>query len=151
MADVVIACDHAAFDFKIQLKEYLIRKGMDVVDVGTHVPERCDYPDFASKACAKIQNGEAKWGLLLCGTGIGMSMSANRCTGIRAAVVSDTFSAAATRAHNNANVLCLGARVVGFGLAENIIDAWCGASFEGGRHQGRIDKMMSINKGKSYE
>ena len=146
MANVVIACDHAAFDFKIHLKEYLISKGIDVLDVGTHRPERCDYPDLAAAACDKIQEGEADWGLLLCGTGIGMSMSANRCTGIRAAVVSDSFSAAATRQHNNANVLCLGARVVGFGLAQQIIDAWCGASFEGGRHQARIDKIMSINK-----
>jgi ribose 5-phosphate isomerase B len=146
MADVVIACDHAAFDFKNQIKEHLIHKGLDVLDVGTHRQERCDYPDFAAVACAKIHTGEATWGLLLCGTGVGMSMSANRCTGIRAAVVSDSFSAAATRQHNNANVLCLGSRVVGMGLALQIIDAWCGASFEGGRHQARIDKMMNLNE-----
>ncbi len=144
MYDVVLACDHAAFDFKIEIKEYLQSKDLRILDVGTHDTNRCDYPDFAVSACAQIQSGAASWGLLVCGTGIGMSMAANRCHGIRAAVVSDCFSAAATKQHNNANVLCLGARVVGIGLAKKIIDAWCSASFEGGRHQGRIDKMMNI-------
>jgi len=145
MYDVVLACDHAALDLKNSLKDYLMEKGLNVLDVGTHDSNRCDYPDFAVLACRHIQSHEAKWGLLVCGTGIGMSMSANRCSGIRAAVVSDCFSAAATRQHNDANVLCLGARVVGLGLARRIIDAWCSATFEGGRHQGRIDKMMNIS------
>ena len=144
MYDVVVACDHAAFARKNQLKEYLQSKGLRVLDVGTHDEERCDYPDFAVAACTSIQQGQATWGLLVCGTGIGMSMAANRCTGIRAAVVSDCFSAVATRQHNDANVLCLGSRVVGVGLAKQILDAWCSASFEGGRHQARIEKMMDI-------
>jgi len=144
MYDVVLACDHAAFDFKIELKEYLQSKDLRILDVGTHDTNRCDYPDFAVAACSQIQSGTASWGLLVCGTGIGMSMAANRCNGIRAAVVSDCFSAAATKQHNDANVLCLGARVVGIGLAKKIIDAWCSASFEGGRHQARIEKMMNI-------
>ena len=143
---VVIGCDHAAFTLKQELGAYLQTKGFLVLDVGTHSEERCDYPDFAEAACSHVQSGEASWGLLVCGTGIGMSMAANRCTGIRAAVVSDSFSARATRQHNDANILCLGSRVVGVGLAQEILDAWCSASFEGGRHQERITKMMNINQ-----
>ena len=144
---IVIGSDHAAFELKSALGMYLEQKGFVLLDVGTHSSDRCDYPDFAVSACARIQNGTASWGLLVCGTGIGMSMAANRCFGIRAAVVSDTFSARATRQHNNSNVLCLGSRVVGIGLAQEILDAWCDASFEGGRHQERIEKMMNINQG----
>ena len=148
MYDVVIACDHAAFEFKTILKEYLQTKGHSVIDVGTFQAERCDYPDFAKEACAKIVKQEARWGLLVCGTGIGMSMCANKVDGIRAAVVSDVFSAAATRSHNNANVLCLGSRVVGLGLAQTILDAWCSASFEGGRHQNRVNMYNDLGSDK---
>ena len=143
---VVIGCDHAAFALKQELGAYLKQRGFILLDVGTHSEDRCDYPDFAQAACGHIQRGEASWGLLVCGTGIGMSMAANRCAGIRAAVVSDPFSARATRQHNDANVLCMGSRVVGLGLAQEILDAWCSASFEGGRHQERITKMMNINQ-----
>ena len=149
MKRVAIGCDHAAFEFKQVLKEHLTKQGYDVIDVGVDEAVRCDYPDYAAKVCTAIQNGVVSWGLLLCGTGIGMSMAANKCSNIRAAVVSDCFSAAATRQHNNANVLCLGARVVGIGLAKQILDSWCASSFEGGRHQKRIDKMMSISRGES--
>lgn len=147
MSVVVIGCDHAAFSLKGILKEHLIERGYKVLDVGVHEEVRCDYPDYAKKVCTHIQNGDAEWGILLCGTGIGMSMSANRFPKIRAAVVSDCFCAAATRLHNNANVLCMGSRVVGVGLAKQILDSWCQTSFEGGRHQGRIDKMMNIHSG----
>lgn len=138
---VVVASDHAGFVLKNSLKEYLQEKGIQVVDLGPEQPERCDYPDYAKMVCVEVLAGKASWGLLCCGTGIGMSISANRHKGIRAAVVSDCFSAMATRQHNDANVLCLGERVVGVGLAQQIVDAWIEASFEGGRHQLRIDKI----------
>ena len=149
MEQVAIGCDHAAFDFKQVLKQHLVEHGYSVIDVGVDEAVRCDYPDYAAKVCNTIQSGNAKWGLLLCGTGIGMSMSANKFPNIRAAVVSDCFSAAATRQHNDANVLCMGSRVVGIGLAKRILDSWCNSSFEGGRHQARIDKMMNMHRGDS--
>ena len=145
MSNVVIGCDHAALDLKNVLKEHLVERGYNVKDVGIHEAVRCDYPDYAKAVCRQVQNGNAQWGLLVCGTGIGMSMTANRFPNIRAAVVSDCFSAKATRQHNDANVLCLGSRVVGVGLAKEILDSWCQASFEGGRHQARIDKMMNVH------
>ena len=147
MKRVGIGCDHAAFDLKQIVKQHLIERGYTVVDVGVDEAVRCDYPDYAAKLCAEIQSKAVSWGILLCGTGIGMSMAANKFPEIRAAVVSDCFSAAATRQHNDANVLCLGSRVVGIGLAKQIVDSWCGSTFEGGRHQARIDKMMNIVRG----
>jgi len=144
--NVVVASDHAGFALKTSLLEYLEAKGLKVLDVGVDQAERCDYPDYASKACRLIQEKTADWGLLVCGSGVGMSMCANKHKGIRAAVVSDVFSASGTRAHNDANVLCLGERVVGVGLAKKIIDAWLQSPFEGGRHQLRIDKMMKIEE-----
>ena len=138
-----IASDHAGFTLKSALVEHLQSSGVTVEDFGPVEANRCDYPDFAHKVCEAIQQNTIQAGVLVCGTGIGMSMTANKHVGIRAAVVSDVFSARATKQHNNANVLCLGERVVGIGLAQEILDAWLGATFEGGRHQGRIDKMMS--------
>ena len=138
-----VASDHAGFKLKAALVEYLQSSGVTVEDFGPVEANRCDYPDFAHKVCEAIQQNTIQAGVLVCGTGIGMSMTANKHVGIRAAVVSDVFSARATKQHNNANVLCLGERVVGIGLAQEIVDAWLGATFEGGRHQGRIDKMMS--------
>ena len=120
---VAVGSDHAGYHLKEQVKLYLKDKGYDVIDFGPEQPERCDYPDFAVPLCSSIQKDSASWGVLVCGTGIGMSMTANKMKGIRAAVVSDPFSASATRAHNNANVLCLGERVVGVGLAQAILDA----------------------------
>ena len=143
---VAVGSDHAGYHLKEQVKLYLKDKGYDVIDCGPEQPERCDYPDFAVQLCSSIQKDSASWGVLVCGTGIGMSMTANKMKGIRAAVVSDPFSASATRAHNNANVLCLGERVVGVGLAQAILDAWCSTEFEGGRHQARIDKMMNVEE-----
>ena len=143
---LVLASDHAGFSLKQELISFLQSKdGVLVQDLGPHSPERCDYPDFAHRLCQAIQNEEATLGILVCGTGIGMSMTANKHAGIRAAVVSDVFSAKATRLHNDANVLCLGERVVGVGLAQEIVDAFISTSFEGGRHQARIDKMMSYD------
>jgi ribose 5-phosphate isomerase B len=138
-----IASDHAGYALKSSLVDFLQSRDVLVRDYGPVEPIRCDYPDFAHTVCAAIQNDEIMAGILVCGTGIGMSMTANKHTGIRAAVVSDVFSARATKQHNNANVLCLGERVVGQGLAQEIVMAWLEATFEGGRHQNRIDKMMS--------
>ena len=138
-----IASDHAGFSLKRALIAHLESNGFAVQDFGPVEAIRCDYPDYAHKVCEVVQRGFVQAGVLICGTGIGMSMTANKHAGIRAAVVSDVFSARATKQHNDANILCLGERVVGVGLAQDILDAWLFATFEGGRHQGRIDKMMS--------
>ncbi len=140
----VVGSDHAGYDLKLVLVEHLRSRGHDVHDVGTHSLESCDYPDFAAAVGRALQAGDADQGLLVCGTGVGMSIAANKLAGVRAAVVSDTFSAHATRQHNDANVLCLGQRVVGQGLALDILDAWLAADFEGGRHQRRVDKIDAL-------
>lgn len=140
---LAIASDHGGFILKRTLSTYLEAKGISISDFGVSEPVRCDYPDYAHKVCQAIQHGHVTAGILVCGTGVGMSMTANKHQGIRAAVVSDVFSAQATKQHNNANVLCLGERVVGAGLAQAIVDAWLESEFEGGRHQTRIDKLMS--------
>ncbi|MBQ5892941.1 MAG: ribose 5-phosphate isomerase B, partial [Clostridia bacterium] len=115
-----------------------------ILDVGTDSPDSCDYPVFAKRVCENIQNGVCELGILICGTGIGMSMAANKHRGIRAAVCSDTFSARATRQHNNANVLCFGERVVGYGMACELVDAFLDTPFEGGKHQRRVDMLTAI-------
>ncbi len=140
---VGIASDHAGFSLKSELVAHLESNGIAIQDFGPAEATRCDYPDFAHKVCEALQQNTIQAGVLVCGTGIGMSITANKHVGIRAAVVSDVFSARATKQHNNANILCLGERVVGVGLAQEIVQAWMTATFEGGRHQGRIDKMMS--------
>lgn len=136
---VAIGSDHGGFHYKENIIEYLKSNNIDYVDVGTYSDESCDYPVFAHKVTDMITSGDANRGILVCGTGIGMSISANKVKGIRAALCSDTFSAKATRAHNNSNVLCLGERVIGIQLALDIVDIWLHSEFEGGRHQRRID------------
>ena len=142
---IVVGSDHAGLRLKKQLVEHLKSRGLQPEDLGTHTSDSCDYPDFAAAVAQAVAAGEADWGLLCCGTGIGMSMAANKVPGVRAAVVSDAFSAAATRHHNNANVLCLGERVVGTGLAITIVEAWLSADFEGGRHQRRVSKIDALH------
>lgn len=133
-----LASDHAGFTLKTALAQHLARQGHDIADHGTYSQQSCDYPEFAVKLCeAVVASGE--WGILVCGTGVGMSMVANRMPGIRAALCTCEFQARATRQHNNANVLCLGERVIGSELAFSIVDAFLAAEFEGGRHQRRID------------
>ena len=139
-----IGCDHAAYHLKLKLIPYLEEKGYEILDVGTDSPDSCDYPVFAKRVCENIQNGVCELGILICGTGIGMSMAANKHRGIRAAVCSDTFSARATRQHNNANVLCFGERVVGYGMACELVDAFLDTPFEGGKHQRRVDMLTAI-------
>lgn len=142
---IAIGSDHAAADLRGIVKKYLEDKGLQYIDCGTD-ESPSDYPVIAKAVCAKIQSGEADTGILLCGTGIGMCMTANKCKGIRAAVCTESYSARFTRLHNDANVLCMGARVVGSGLAAEILDAFLGTQFEGGRHQRRVDMMMELEK-----
>ena len=141
---VIIGCDHAGYNLKLQVLEHLKEKGVEYVDVGTNSPESCHYPEIAHAVCTKVQAGEAPVGILICGTGIGMSMAANKHLGIRAACCSDTFSARLTREHNDANVLCFGERVIGAGLAMDLVDAFLDAEFMGGKHATRVDMFMAF-------
>ncbi|MEI6092931.1 MAG: ribose 5-phosphate isomerase B [bacterium] len=142
---IFIASDHAGFDLKVVVIGHLKSKGYDVVDSGTNdASSSVDYPDYAKKIAKEVHSSKGTLGILLCGTGLGMSIAANKVKGIRAVSVSDTFSARMSRMHNNSNVLCLGSRVVGNGLALDIVDAWLNAEFEGGRHAGRVDKISKI-------
>lgn len=141
---IYIGCDHAGYDLKKAVMSYLEQNEIKYNDLGCN-GERCDYPDIASKVCEKVlENKDENLGILICGTGIGMSMAANKFKGIRAAVCSDEYSAKYTRMHNDANVLCMGARVIGSGLACEIADMFLNTGFEGGRHQTRIDKISEI-------
>ena len=136
---IIIGSDHAGYSLKLVVAKYLTEKGYTCIDVGTDSADSCHYPEFAHKLCVKLQNGDAPLGILVCGTGIGMSMAANKHRGIRAAACSDIFSARYTRLHNDANVLCIGERVVGAGLAIELVDAFVETEFEGGKHKTRID------------
>ena len=142
----VLACDHAGYPLKEELKEIFTKEGYEVIDCGTDSLASVDYPAYATKLCETITRKEAKLGILVCGTGIGMSMAANKHAGIRAACCSDTFSARMTRMHNDANVLCMGARVVGAGLAADIAKLFLETEFEGGRHQRRVDLVNALDK-----
>jgi ribose 5-phosphate isomerase B len=141
---IVAASDHAGLALKAQLVEALRARGHEITDLGTHDGKSVDYPDYAALLGQKVAGGEAAWGLLVCGTGVGMSIAANKVPGVRAAVVSEPFSARMARQHNDANVLCLGERVVGGGLALEILHAWLESTFEGGRHQRRVDKIGAL-------
>lgn len=144
---IVVGADHGGIELKNLVKKHLEAKGYEVIDVGTHTTDSCDFPIYAHKLCKKIQEGEAPLGILVCGTGIGMSMAANKHRGIRAACCSDTFSARLTRLHNNANVLCFGGRVVGAGLALDLVDNFVETEFEGDRHIRRISLFEKIEDG----
>ena len=141
---VVIGSDHGGFEFKQTLAAYLKEKGFDVTDVGCYDTNSVDYPDIAEKACKLVTSGEASWGVLVCGTGIGISIAANKISGIRCALVSNEYSAEMTKRHNNANMLAFGGRVTGPDLAKNILNAYINAEFEGGRHQNRVDKITAL-------
>ncbi|RLB47442.1 MAG: ribose 5-phosphate isomerase B [Deltaproteobacteria bacterium] len=138
---IAVGSDHAGLNLKRAVVKALGERGHEVLDLGTDSAESVDYPDFAHAVAAKVVSGDAPLGVLICGSGIGMSLSANRHPGVRAVVCSDTFSARMARMHNDANVLCMGERVVGEGLALDILDAFLGASFEGGRHARRVGKI----------
>ena len=141
---IALASDHGGFALKEEMKKHLDSRGIAYKDFGCDSPASCDYPDMAKLACDAVVSGECEKAVLFCGTGIGMSMAANKVKGIRACACSDAFSAKFTRLHNNANVLCLGGRVVGAGLAAELIDLFLDTPFEGGRHQNRIDKVMAL-------
>lgn len=143
---IVIGCDHGGFVLKGQLIRHLEARGITAVDVGTYSADSCNYPDVADALCKRIQSGEFELGILVCGTGIGMSIAANKHSGIRAAACENTFSARMTRMHNNANVLCLGERVVGAGLAADMVDLFVDTDFEGGRHSVRVEMLNSLDK-----
>ena len=141
---LAIGSDHAGLELKAELVEYLRSLGHEVKDHGTHDSASIDYPDYAAKVARSVAKGDSELGFLICGSGQGMCMAANKIRGVRAAVCSDTFSAHAVREHNNANVLCLGQRVVGPGLALEIADTFLKAEFEGGRHARRVGKIMDL-------
>lgn len=144
---IAIGNDHVAVDMKNHIKGYLEAKGHEVIDFGAYTHERTDYPIYGKKVADAIVSKECELGILICGTGIGISMAANKVKGIRAAVCSEAYSAALTRCHNNANIIAFGARVVGTATAETIVDAFLNAEYEGGRHQNRIDMITAIEEG----
>ncbi len=139
--DVLLGADHAGFDLKAQLGRYLSERGFAWADAGTFGPEAVDYPDLAFQVAEAVKAGRAKRGILICGTGVGMAMAANRIPGIRAALCNEVFTAKMARAHNDANILTLGSRVVGIGLAKMIVDTFLETPFERGRHLRRIRKL----------
>ena len=141
---IALGCDHGGFEHKNAILEHLKNNGFEVVDFGIYENVSVDYPDIATKVCQSIQKKECELGILVCGTGIGMSLAANKFKGIRAAALSEHFSAKYTRLHNNSNVLCLGGRVIGVGTALELVDLFVNTEFEGGRHQTRIDKISEI-------
>ena len=139
--DIVVVSDHAGYELKESVKEYLTSLGHNVIDCGTNSKDSVDYPDFADAAAKKIVNGEAERGVFICGTGIGISIAANRHKGIRAALCSDIYSTRLSRQHNNANVLAMGANIVALPLANEMINVWLSEGFEGGRHERRVCKL----------
>ena len=141
-----IGADHAGVEIKAFVKDLFEQKGHEVIDMGPFSKDRVDYPDFASKVCKKVLDDVGSFGILICGSGLGMSMAANKFDGIRAALCHNEYSARMARKHNDANVLCLGERVSGQGMIEAIIKAWDKATFEGGRHKERVEKINTLGK-----
>ena len=141
---ISLACDHGALNLKQKVRQHLEAQGHTVVDFGTNTPDSCDYADFGIPAAKAVASGECDRGIVLCTTGIGMSMSANKVKGIRCALLSDLMSARLTRQHNDANVMAMGAAVVGEMLALEIVDVFMTTEFQGGRHQRRVDKIMAL-------
>lgn len=142
---VAIGCDHGGIELKEAVIGTLKGLNLQVEDMGTHDRNSCDYPDFAQQVAEAVVSGECQQGILICGTGIGMSMAANKVPGIRAALCNEVFSAKMARAHNDANILCLGARVVGAGVAQEIVTAYFTGAFEGGRHTRRVEKIGALD------
>ncbi len=143
---IVIGCDHGGFELKQDLIEYLQSIGKEVKDCGTYSTDSVDYPDIAEKTCKELLSGNYEFGILICGTGIGISMAANKIDGIRCALVGTEYAAEMTKRHNNANVLAFGGRVTGSELAKSILKAYMNAEYEGGRHQARIEKIHALER-----
>jgi ribose 5-phosphate isomerase B len=145
---IALGADHAGFALKEHVKSLLVASGETVDDLGTHDESSCDYPDFAHRVAQGVASGRYRLGILICGTGLGMSCAANRHQGIRAAACTEAYAARMARQHNDANVLCMGSRIVGPGVAEDILRAFLAARFEAGRHQRRVDKIeLEPNQG----
>ena len=138
---IAIGCDHAAYTFKEDIKAYLTEKGHTLIDKGCYSAERADYPDHGIAVGEAVASGEAERGVVICGSGIGISIAANKVKGVRCALCSEPLSARLSRNHNDANVLAMGARLIGLEMGKAIVDEWLVAEFEGGRHCGRIDKI----------
>lgn len=143
---LVIASDHGGLELKDAIKDLLKSRGMDIEDLGTISPESVDYPDFGEKVARAVSRGEAEQGILICGTGIGMSIVANKFPGVRAALVTDDFTAQMSREHNDANVLVMGGRVLSADQAQKMVAIWLDTEYEGGRHQRRLDKIAQIEQ-----
>ena len=143
---IALACDHGGLQLKLAVKRHLEELGHQVADFGTHTAESCDYPDYAAEAARAVADGRCQMGIVICTTGIGVSMAANKIHGVRCALVSDLMSARLTRQHNDANMMALGAGVVGEKLALELTDAFLSASFEGGRHARRVAKLMALEQ-----
>jgi ribose 5-phosphate isomerase B len=146
-----LASDHGGFELKEEIKKHLIKKGYDIIDMGVNDTQSVDYPDYGKRAALMVADKEADRGIIICGTGIGISIAANKVKGIRCALCTNEYMAKMSRMHNNANMLALGGRVVGRGLALDIVDAWFSAEFEGGRHENRINKIRDIENSKDEE
>lgn len=145
---IAIGSDHAGYLLKEKIKDFLLSKGYQVVDVGTNSTESTDYPIFAREVALAVQRGEVQQGILICGTGIGMCITANKFKGVYAALCTNEYMARVSRQHNNANILCLGGRVLGDVLAISIVEAWLSADFEGGRHERRVNLIKSVEDSK---
>ncbi len=143
---IAMGNDHTALEMKRELKEYLEQAGYTVLDYGTHTAERCDYPVYGEAVANAIVAGEADCGVLICGTGVGISLAANKVRGIRACVCSEPYTARLSKQHNNSNIIAFGARVIGIETAKMILDEWLNASYEGGRHQKRLDLIAAIEE-----
>ena len=143
---IAIGCDHGGLEHKNAIVEHLKERGFEVIDFGIYEQKSVDYPEIAEKVANCIASGEAERGFLVCGTGIGMSLAANKVKGIRAAACSEHFSAKYTRLHNDSNILCLGGRVIGVGTALELVDLFVDTEFEGGRHQRRVDMITALEK-----
>lgn len=141
---IAIASDHAGFALKEALKQRLAQSGHEVKDFGTHSEERCDYPDFAGPAAAMVDSDDADFGVLVCGSGIGMCIAANRYPNVRAAVLKDEFDAEMSRRHNDTNVACFGGRQIATDRAEALLDLFLATPFDGGRHEARVDKLSRL-------
>lgn len=141
---IAIGSDHGGFALKQEIMAHLAERGLECKDFGTYSAESCDYPEFGAAVGRAVASGECERGILICGTGIGISMSANKIHGVRAALCGDCYSAEMTRRHNDANIVALGARVIGPGLALKIVDTFLDTAFEGGRHARRVEKMMAL-------
>ena len=141
---IALACDHGALELKEAVKQHLQARGLECKDFGTYTTDSCDSPDFGAAAARAVASGECEKGIVMCTTGIGISIAANKIKGVRCALLSDLMSARLTRQHNDTNMMAMGAGVVGTKLALEIVDTWLDTAFEGGRHQRRVDKLMAL-------